>query len=78
MSKNLDHPYTFKMFAVVDGARIATPAELAQVLRALADELDQGTAGNPHQPITMTDAITISGSVENAVGAHVGSWSIKP
>lgn len=77
MGKKPDHTYTFKMFAGVDGTRIATPAELAQTLRALADDLDQGTAGNPNRPIIMTDSTTIAGNVANAAGVHVGSWSIQ-
>ena len=58
-----------------DGA-MQTPEDIAAALRALAEDMDNRTAGAPSKPITMGPSTRIAGNVRDHDGAFVGSWSV--
>ena len=71
-----NEPAGFILTIALGNEAMRSPADLAAALRALADDMDNHTAGDPLEPITMGPTTRIVGNVSDANGNHVGSWKV--
>ena len=68
---------SFNLTVRLANAEMQTPADLANALSVLADELLHNTAGSAHEPIEMTGYTRITGNIKDANGNSVGRWNIE-
>jgi hypothetical protein len=53
-----------------------TPANIAEALTELAQNMRHRTAGEPYEPITLSPSTRISGNIHDINGGTVGRWDV--
>lgn len=69
---------TFTSSIRLANAAMLTPLDLGEALKNLATDMERHTAGDPYEPIEMTEHTVISGSMFDVNGNTVGTWNIVP